>query len=115
MTSEGFEKLRMYGHIAGRGRPENIESLFKDVTRQATSASSSNEALAALGTLQVALAHLNLLSKEDPDEAAKIVEKLSKRIQKLKEDLQKIVDKSGAKGFSISVGVPLGIAVSVEW
>ena len=64
----------------------------------------------AMGALAEAVAAINREIGVEPDE---------KRIRGLVTRLQRaaasVAAQSGASGFSISVGLPLGVSVSVEW
>jgi hypothetical protein len=64
----------------------------------------------AMGALAEAVAAINREMLGEPD---------GKRIRRLVTHLQRaaasVAGQSGASGFSISVGLPLGVSVSVEW
>jgi hypothetical protein len=64
----------------------------------------------AMGALAEAVAAINREMLGEPD---------GKRIRRLVTRLQRaaasVAAQSGASGFSISVGLPLGVSVSVEW
>jgi hypothetical protein len=64
----------------------------------------------AMGALAEAVAAINREMLGEPD---------GKRIRRLVTRLQRaaasVATQSGASGFSISVGLPLGVSVSVEW
>jgi hypothetical protein len=64
----------------------------------------------AMGALAEAVAAINREMVGEPNE---------KRIRRLVTRLQRaaasVAAQSGASGFSISVGLPLGVSVSVEW
>lgn len=94
---------------------ESAETILVEVDQQLASASSEEEAFAALGTLQRGLALLNGASTTDSDAAAKILRAISKRIRQLKKRLEELKAKTGATGFSITVGVPWGVSVTVDW
>ena len=64
----------------------------------------------AMGALAEAVAAINREMLGEPD---------GKRIRRLVTRLQRaaasVAAQSGASGFSVSVGFPLGVSVSVEW
>ena len=65
----------------------------------------------AMAVLALAVRAINReLDEEEPDEG-----RIRELVQRLHDAADKAADKFHARGFSISVGFPLGVGVSVDW
>lgn len=76
----------------------------------AVEAGSYGDPAEAIGALAEAVAAINREMVGEPD--GKRVRRLVARLQRA---AASVAAQSGASGFSISVGVPLGVSVSVDW
>jgi hypothetical protein len=88
-----------------------VETVDADYLLDELERESHDTAGEAMAVLALAVQAINReLDEEEPDE-----ERIRELVQRLHDAARKVADKFNARGFSISVGFPLGVAVSVDW